>query len=169
MFGLKKSRFCRYTRCKSSTVIEKAAFFGYDNHPPMALNASYQTLVVNTAVNTESKYVNDSGEITVPVKGFYEISYHVQFMSVNNCCSFNASLGAAIEADQGPGFVFIPGASASCFIIEEAGSLNTPGVGKSIIVGLEAKSVVRVRFTRLAGTTSVKTKPMESSLLIKQL
>jgi hypothetical protein len=154
----------------SESISGQRIFSGYDSIGLTTISSSYQTLVINTNTVIDTGYINTLGQITIASVGTYDVFYHVQFQTLNNSAGQFASITAILELDTGGGFNPIAGSGSSCFIIEQNGNLINPGTGKEVIVNITVpNSIIRVRFARTVGTTTGRTKPGESSLIIKRL
>jgi hypothetical protein len=154
----------------SESISGQRIFSGYDSVGLTSISNIYQTLVINTNVINDTGYTNTLGAITITDIGTYDVFYHVQFQTFNNSAGQYASITARLELDTGGGFNPITGSGSSCFIIEQNGNLISPGTGKEVIVNITVpNSIIKVTFARTTGTTTGRTKPEESSLIIKRL
>ncbi len=145
-------------------------FSGYDSIGLTVISDNYQTLNIDTNVIIDTGYINIFGEILIVEPGVYDVFYHLQFQTFNNSAGKYGSISGRLELNTGSGFNTIVGSGSTCFIIEQNGNLINPGTGKEVIVNITIpNSILKVTFARIAGTTTCRIKPEESSLIIKRL
>ena len=155
-----------------SFFLEPPLFFGSDTVGMAPVESGAKTLELDAEmINTDAAYANVNGEITVPSAGYYDVAYHCQFQSDNNCCGPYSSISAWVEVDSndGTGFVYVVGSASSCHIVEAAGPIICPGTGKSVVIYLGEHAVLRVVYAKMSGTTTACTRPGESSINVKKL
>lgn len=154
----------------SESIAGQRIYSGYDSIGLTNISSVYQTIPFNTNTIIDTGYINTLGQITISTTGTYDIFYHAQFQSFNNAGGQYSTINTRLELDIGGGFNAIAGSGTSCFIIEQNGNLISPGCSKEFILTVTVpNSIIRVTFARTVGTTTGRTKPGESSLIIKRL
>lgn len=153
----------------SETIAGQRLYYGYDSAGLISVMSFYQTLVFDTSVINDTGYSNTYGEITITSSGTYEVTYHVQFESVNKSGGPVATVHSVIELDTGSGFQIVSGSGTSCYFNEQNGNIASFGSGKNAFINVTNNSIVRIRFSKIIGTSSCRTRPNESSLTIKRL
>jgi hypothetical protein len=152
----------------SESISGQRLYYGYDSSGLLTATSTYQTIVF-TSIIIDPGYINNYGEITIYSSGTYEIQYHSQFETIDMSKGQIATINTIVELNSGFGFNIIPGSGSSCFFTEQNGNLASFGSGKSVIYNINPNSIIRIRFSRVIGTSTCRSKPNESSLIIKRL
>jgi hypothetical protein len=153
----------------SEPISGQRLYYGYDSTGLVSVTNTLQTLIFDQNVINDTGYTNLLGEITITSSGVYEVTYHVQFESSDKSGGPVATVSSFIELDIGSGFQAVNGSGTSCYFNEQNGNIASFGSGKNIFINAVINSVLRIRYSRIIGTSTCKTKPNESSLTIKRL
>lgn len=153
----------------SESIAGQRLYYGYDSVGLVSVTNTPQTLIFNTSVINDTGYTNSYGEITITSSGTYEVTYHAQFESVNKSGGPVATIHSFIELDTGSGFQIASGSGTSCYFNEQNGNIASFGSGKNVFINATNNSILRIRFSKIIGTSSCRTRPNESSLTVKRL
>lgn len=149
----------------SSAGTNDELYYGYDSTGGVAVTGAFQTLNIDTNVLNDPEYSNAAGVITVTNAGVYEVSYRMQFESLNVSAGTRATFSGRVELNGS----LVAGSQSSCYMREQNSALVSPGCGKTVFVTAAASDNIRVSFSRTLGTTTGQTKAGESSITIKRL
>jgi hypothetical protein len=148
-----------------------SAYFAFSLHKQPVLN-ELQTLALSPRISSSNFLQLNQGEVKIVLSGLYEVNYHMGFESIDLCCSSDASFRGFLELRtlRSPTFAPVPGSLASCSLTKEAGALSTQSVDKTVAIKLSQGDILRVRFSRVLGTTSATTRGEgECSMFVKLL
>jgi hypothetical protein len=143
-----------------------ALFYQYGPTASVAVTTTFTVVnISNGGVVDATFYTNVAGVVTASTTGVYEVSFWVQFETVNNSGGSEGSFA---------GQLFLNGAAATgtiseCWVTEAVGNLKRFGAGKDIVMSLTAADTLEVRVQRSSGTTTAQTRVNECSLTIMRL
>lgn len=148
-------------------VVGARVFFGVDTVGQVLVTGTKQALGFTSEI-LDAGYTLGPAAVTVAVGGVYEIHYAVTVESVDMSGGPRATVSTLVEINSGAGFTGVPGSAASIGVTEDIG-LTAFSVSKTLFAVVPAAAQLRVCFVRSRGTTTCRTRTMESSLGLRQV